>query len=190
MFARTDRLLLRPGWLEDAPALAQAIGHEDVARQLADIPGPYTVADAEVFLAQPHDQHVPEFLIFSRTGRSPRLIGGIGLHKADDGAYALNFWIARPYWGLGFATEAASLVLSIAKAHGLGPIIALHPHDNHASAQVLRKLGFHQTGRIVEKHVPHMGLSLRCVVVQHGDSRVDAHDMADELYSDRARIAA
>ena len=30
MFARTERLLLRPGWLEDAPALAQAIGEEAV----------------------------------------------------------------------------------------------------------------------------------------------------------------
>ena len=28
MFALTPRLTLRPGWPEDAPALARAIGHE------------------------------------------------------------------------------------------------------------------------------------------------------------------
>ena len=34
MFARTNRLLLRPGWMEDAPALARAIGDEAVVRNL------------------------------------------------------------------------------------------------------------------------------------------------------------
>lgn len=32
MFARTERLTLRPGWIEDAPALLAAIGHEAVVR--------------------------------------------------------------------------------------------------------------------------------------------------------------
>ncbi len=41
MFARTERLLLRPGWLEDAPALARAIGEEAVVRNLARAPWPY-----------------------------------------------------------------------------------------------------------------------------------------------------
>ena len=36
MFARTERLLLRPGWAEDAPALAQAIADEAIVRNLAD----------------------------------------------------------------------------------------------------------------------------------------------------------
>jgi RimJ/RimL family protein N-acetyltransferase len=47
MFVRTDRLLLRPGWIEDAPALARALGDEAIARNTAHIPWPYTVADAE-----------------------------------------------------------------------------------------------------------------------------------------------
>ena len=40
MFARTERLLLRPGWQEDAPALARAIGEEAVVRNLATAPWP------------------------------------------------------------------------------------------------------------------------------------------------------
>ena len=35
MFARTPRLLLRPGFPEDAPALAAAIADETIARNLA-----------------------------------------------------------------------------------------------------------------------------------------------------------
>jgi len=40
MFIRTERLFLRPGWVEDAPELARAIAHEPVVRMLARAPGP------------------------------------------------------------------------------------------------------------------------------------------------------
>ncbi|HEX8257817.1 MAG TPA: GNAT family N-acetyltransferase, partial [Allosphingosinicella sp.] len=40
MFARTDRLLLRPGWAEDAPALYAAIADEAIVRNLASAPWP------------------------------------------------------------------------------------------------------------------------------------------------------
>ena len=44
MFARTERLLLRPGWAEDAPALAAAIADEMIVRNLATAPWPYRLA--------------------------------------------------------------------------------------------------------------------------------------------------
>jgi len=53
MFARTPRLLLRPGFPEDAPALAGAIADETIARNLANIPWPYSMRDAEAYLASP-----------------------------------------------------------------------------------------------------------------------------------------
>ncbi len=59
MFARTRRLTLRPGWPEDAPALAQAIAHESVIAKLARAPWPYAVSDADAFLAQPRAGHDP-----------------------------------------------------------------------------------------------------------------------------------
>ena len=52
MFARTERLLLRPGWIEDAPAVHRAIADERVVRNLATAPWPYSLADAEAFLAR------------------------------------------------------------------------------------------------------------------------------------------
>ena len=67
MFARTERLLLRPGWAEDAPALARAIADEQVVRNLATAPWPYALEDAEAFLAAPRDPAMPSFLITERT---------------------------------------------------------------------------------------------------------------------------
>ena len=55
MFARTKRLLLRPGFAEDAEALARAIGDETIVRNLATAPWPYGEAEATAFLARPDD---------------------------------------------------------------------------------------------------------------------------------------
>ena len=76
MFARTKRLVLRPGWAEDAQALADAIGHEDVLRNLLRAPMPYETRDAEEFLNRGSDARLPDFLAFARTGAAPRLVGG------------------------------------------------------------------------------------------------------------------
>ncbi len=99
MFARTERLLLRPGWLEDAPALARAIGEEAVVRNLARAPWPYGMDEAQDFLGRPVDPAQPSFLIFARTGGAPRLVGGCGIAPSPEGPLEMGYWIARPYWG-------------------------------------------------------------------------------------------
>ena len=152
MFARTERLLLRPGWLEDGPALAKAIGDQAIVRNLASAPWPYEDDHARAFLARPLDPAFPALLAFARTGGAPRLIGSAGLGSAPDGRVELGFWIARPYWGLGFATEAAAAVVDMGKALGLSELDAAHFVDNPASGRVLSKLGFTPTGAIVERH--------------------------------------
>ena len=53
MFARTERLTLRPGWIEDASALTRAIAHECVVTKLARLPWPYDLLDAETYLTMP-----------------------------------------------------------------------------------------------------------------------------------------
>ncbi|HKX35788.1 MAG TPA: GNAT family N-acetyltransferase, partial [Rhizorhapis sp.] len=118
MFARTERLLLRPGWREDASALAAAIGDEGIIRNLARAPWPYAETDAAQFLERVQESALPQFLIFSRTLGAPRLVGGCGIMQ-DGTDLELGYWIARPYWGLGFATEASRAVVQIARAVNL-----------------------------------------------------------------------
>ncbi|MEH3122027.1 MAG: GNAT family N-acetyltransferase [Sphingomonas phyllosphaerae] len=147
MFALTPRLTLRPGWFEDAPALAQAIGHEAVVNRLARAPWPYTLEDAETFLSLPRGATEPRFAIIERGG-AHRLIGGIGLHRADNGDHELGYWLTPDAWGRGYATEAGRAVIDIARhALPLTRLTAYHHADNPASGAVLRKLGFVETGR-------------------------------------------
>jgi len=146
MFARTERLLLRPGWAEDAPALAAAIADEMIVRNLATAPWPYSLRDAEAFLAQPRDPILPSFLIFERTDGEPNLVGSCSLGRRPSGAVELGYWIARPYWGLGYATEAGLALVEIARALRLQNLEASYFLDNPASARVLEKLGFEAIG--------------------------------------------
>ncbi len=154
MFARTDRLLLRPGWMEDAPALFQAICDEHVIRNLASAPWPYSLSDAEAFLARegrsPADAR---WLISLRTDGAPQLIGSIGFGRDGSGDLEFGYWIARSHWGQGFATEAGRAVLDIARtALRLDRLVAGHFIDNPASGRVLKKLGFRETGETVARY--------------------------------------
>ncbi|HET7708031.1 MAG TPA: GNAT family N-acetyltransferase [Sphingomicrobium sp.] len=146
MFARTPRLFLRPGWAEDAPALAAAIADELIVRNLATAPWPYRLGDAEAFLAQPRDPAMPSFLIFERTNGAPALVGSCGLGRRPSGAVELGYWIARPYWGRGYATESGLALIDIARTLGLAQLEGSHFVDNPASGRVLEKLGFQPLG--------------------------------------------
>lgn len=151
MFARTERLLLRPGWAEDAPALARAIADETIVRNLSSAPWPFALRDAEAFLAAPRDPLLPSLLIFERTDGAPLLAGSCGLGRRPSGNVELGYWIARGQWGRGIATEAARALVAIARALGIGRLEASHFLDNPASGRVLEKLGFQSTGMIAPR---------------------------------------
>ncbi|MCA1654085.1 MAG: GNAT family N-acetyltransferase [Sphingomicrobium sp.] len=151
MFARTPRLLLRPGWAEDAPALSRAIADRQVVRHLTTAPWPYRLADAEAHLAAPRDPVLPSFLVFARTDGPPQLIGSCGLGRRASGRVELGYWIARAQWGRGYATEAGRALVEIAATLGLPALGASHFLDNPASGRVLERLGFVSTGLIAPR---------------------------------------
>jgi RimJ/RimL family protein N-acetyltransferase len=151
MFARTPRLLLRPGFPEDAPALVSAIADQAIVRNLAHAPWPYRMRDAEAFLASPRDPVLPSLLIFERGATAPQLAGACGLGRRPSGSVELGYWIARPFWGRGFATEACAAVIEIARALGILSLEGSHFTDNPASARVLEKLGFEPLGIVAPR---------------------------------------
>ncbi len=166
MFARTERLLLRPSWPEDATAIHDAINDENIVRNLARAPWPYDKQAAMEFAAQPQDICAPHFLLWKRTAGDPVLVGSCGLGRNEAGVLELGYWIARPYWGLGYATEAARAVIDIARMLGHSQIYAGHFADNPASGRVMRKLGFRATGTITKRHSRGRGHAVSCVDMQ------------------------
>jgi ribosomal-protein-alanine N-acetyltransferase len=141
----TPRLTLRPFRPDDAPAVQELAAAFEVADTTLNIPHPYPAGAAEAWIAthpaQWEDGTLAVFAIVARDMSS--LVGAIGLVIAPQHACAeLGYWIGKPYWGRGFATEAGRAVLHFA----FGPL-ALHRIEgrhftrNAPSGRVMRKLG-------------------------------------------------
>jgi RimJ/RimL family protein N-acetyltransferase len=145
MFLRTERLFLRPPWPEDAPELARAIGQEAVVRMLARVPWPYSEEHAHAWIAVARDPCLPTLLI-TLPAEGGRIVGSVGLH-VDGAEVEVGYWVAPADWGRGYATEALSGLLALARLAGHRRIVGRHAADNPASGRVLRKAGFRPTGR-------------------------------------------
>ena len=145
MFIRSERLFLRPGWPEDWTELLAAIADEGVVRNLARAPWPYTMEDAMAFARRPQAHRYPHFLITVPGAQGARIVGCAGLAPSEHET-ELGYWIARGYWGQGYATEAVRAVLRLAETLGHRRVVASHFADNPASGRVLLKSGFRRTG--------------------------------------------
>lgn len=147
MFHRSERLFLRPAWPEDAEGIFAGIGDQGVACNLARAPWPYTIESARQFLARPRSDALPQFLATMPRAEGSEIIGMVGLNREDAGI-ELGYWIARPYWGQGLASEAVGAVIEVARTLGIERLTAGHFTDNPASGRVLAKNGFVPTGEI------------------------------------------
>lgn len=150
----TPRLLLRPFRVADAARVAELAGERDVALNTLNIPHPYEHRHAEDWIASHATQlERMESVTYAITLRQAGLlIGAVGLilHVSDETA-ELGYWVGKPYWGNGYAAEAARAILAWGFEHfGLHRIHASHFPRNPASGRVLEKLGMRHEGRLRE----------------------------------------
>jgi [ribosomal protein S5]-alanine N-acetyltransferase len=140
----TERLLLRPSIADDIPQIVPLLNNFDVSKNLARVPYPYTEDDARTFLVRgAEDRARGQAYPFALTLRSDgRVIGGCGLRLQDNGVFELGYWLGKPYWGQGYASEGARRVAAFAFKDLKAPTLkASWFHDNPASGRVLEKLG-------------------------------------------------
>ena len=138
----TERLTLRPFRRSDAAAFAQLAGDWAVASMTSDIRYPLSEVQALAWLKPARGE--VRFAI----EREGRLIGGVGFYRRPSGAAELGFWLGRPWWGHGYATEASRAVIALGfRTRRLPGFSSAHFADNRASARVLAKLGFEPVGR-------------------------------------------
>ena len=143
---RTDRLVLRPYRLEDAPRLHALIDNWNIARMLTRVPHPYPAELAASWIAT-HDAERAAGQSHFAMEADGELVGATGLHVEDTGDIETGYWIGEPYWGKGYATEGARAMLEYGFAQlRLEQITAGHFVDNPASGRVLTKCGFRYTG--------------------------------------------
>lgn len=148
----TERLVLRRPVAADAAAIVAIVGDIEVSRYLARVPHPYTAQDAAFFL----DQIAPNEWVWAITLRDhDELIGMVGLTPEEGRETAeLGYWLAKPYWGQGIASEAARRIVEFGFAElGLPCITSGYFTGNPASGAVLLKLGFVEIGETMRSHL-------------------------------------
>jgi [ribosomal protein S5]-alanine N-acetyltransferase len=136
------RLILRRPQTEDAEAIQRLANDWEVAKRLARLPYPYTLENALFFLDEIASKELVWIAQHSETGE---LLGVAGLKPLEDaGTLELGYWLGRQFWGRGFGTEAANVVLDYAfGAPSTSAVTAGCFTDNLRSERLLKKLGFH-----------------------------------------------
>jgi RimJ/RimL family protein N-acetyltransferase/ubiquinone/menaquinone biosynthesis C-methylase UbiE len=147
---QTQRLILRPFTLADAPDVQRLAGEYEIAAMTLLIPHPYEDGMPQEWI-KTHTQEFEggtavNFAIVRRD--SGELCGaiGLGIDKVNHNA-ELGYWIGKPYWGQGYCTEAAKAVLQYGfEVMGLHRIHSIHFSHNPASGRVMQKIGMSYEG--------------------------------------------
>ncbi|UYN98613.1 MAG: GNAT family N-acetyltransferase [Devosia sp.] len=144
---RTERLVLSTPTMADAPAIAALCNNKNVHKWMARLPFPYTAEDARFFIEHivPSDTEACYGL-----RRGDDFIGVVGLTFSPGAVPELGYWLGEPYWGHGYATEAAQALVAAARAAGAGALGSRALLDNAGSRKVLAKTGFVETGTAIE----------------------------------------
>lgn len=153
----TPRLVLRTYTRHDIPALLPLIGAREIAATTLRIPHPYTQKDAEDLLRRSREENDTVRLAILLE-KSRTFIGGVGLRlEPDHHRGELGYWIGVPYWGNGYATEAARALLQYGfEELKLHRIYAEHYSGNPASGKILANLGMRQEG-CLRQHILKWG---------------------------------
>jgi RimJ/RimL family protein N-acetyltransferase len=153
----TERLVLRPFVLADAPAVQRLAGDREIAANTLLIPHPYPEGAAEEWIKGHDEQSTNQIFAISLRGVG-EAIGAIGLHVERKHERAeIGYWLGVPYWGHGYTTEAARAVVGYAFAEGgINRVFAYHFRCNPASGRVLLKLGMQPEGTM-RQHIVKWG---------------------------------
>ena len=133
---KTERLELRRWSDEDAGALVPLIDNLKVSRWLTRVPYPYTIEDARDFISRHRDQGAGDVFAVLHEGA---IIGCCSVGGE------LGYWLGEPYWGKGYATEAARVLVARHFTRTDAPLDSGYFSANAASKSVLTKLGFEPT---------------------------------------------
>lgn len=152
----TERLILRPFTLTDAPRVQALAGAPEIASTTLTVPHPYEDGMTEAWI----ETHATAFearsqAIFGIVLReTSELVGAMGLRIHEEHANAeLGYWIGVPYWNRGYASEAARSVIRFGFENlGLHRVYATHFVRNPASGRVMQKAGM-QYEATLRQHV-------------------------------------
>jgi RimJ/RimL family protein N-acetyltransferase len=143
----TERLVLRPPHDDDVEELAVLANNRRLAEMLGRMPFPYGEREARAFLAGTRSGSIAGCTYAVTLGGNGAFVGCAGLHPRAQGL-ELGYWIGEPYWGRGYATEAAHALVDLAfRATIIERLYVSCRVINSASQRVIHKCGFQYVGQ-------------------------------------------
>jgi len=146
----TERLRLRLLERGDAPAIERLAGDWEVARFTGSIPHPYPAGGALPWIEETRAEAASGKKLVAAVLRrvDDAFLGCVELDFGHGGGKGvLGYWIGRPYWGAGVASEAAAAMVAAGFRHfALARIEAVAQPANRRSIRVLEKLGLAREG--------------------------------------------
>lgn len=153
------RLVLRRPTRADAARLAELADDIVIAENLANLPHPYGIDDAYAWIDNTEVGPDRINLGIYRRDVADGFVGTISLMPRDGDRFVLGYWIGRPHWSAGYATEAAQMLCDLAFARlGAEAIAATTRVTNGASRRVLEKCGFQYAGQGMGPSLFHRGM--------------------------------
>lgn len=154
---RTARLTLRPFTAADAPQVQTLAGAYEIALNTLSIAHPYPEGAAAAWIATHETEYdenrVHHFAIAIEEDGNDNVAGSMGLMIKGEGIAELGYWVGVPFWGRGYASEAAEAILRYGfEQCGLHRIFACHFTRNPASGKVILKMGMQYEGTM-RQHV-------------------------------------
>lgn len=141
---------IRPLQLSDAEAVQRYAADERVARTTT-IPNPYPADGGATFVKEAVEAHANGEAFYFAILADGELIGVVGLRAVDreERSVRCGYAIAASHWGKGITTRAVALALRYAFCElGMDIVRASCLRRNPASARVLKKNGFQETGEL------------------------------------------
>jgi [ribosomal protein S5]-alanine N-acetyltransferase len=147
----TDRLLLRPLNLADAPSIREKASDWAIANTTISIPHPYPDGEAERYIArQLAAREAGHSVTFGIERKSLKGICGVFEIRDIEQEHSqaeLSFWIAAELWGQGYMSETVKPIIGFGFSNlSLNRLYAYHMLRNPGSGKVLQKNGFVQEG--------------------------------------------
>ncbi|WP_372423861.1 GNAT family N-acetyltransferase [Salinarimonas chemoclinalis] len=146
----TRRLWLRWPRHSDAASIVSLAGAREVAEMTARIPHPYPPDAAAPYVLEARRAAMEGAslrLAMAPKAQPTRLVGMIGIEPNAAGEAEIGYWLGRPFWGQGLATEAARTMIDAFFAFTEGEAVAASVRvGNPASRRVLEKSGFVSEG--------------------------------------------
>ncbi|WP_042222173.1 GNAT family N-acetyltransferase [Oceanobacillus manasiensis] len=152
----TQRLLLRLFEKSDAETIAELCNNINIYQNTLYLPYPYSVEDALTWMEPHRERFIAdksyEFAVTDK--ENGQLYGAIALSNNRAFQHGeIAYWIGEPFWGKGYATEAAQAIVQFAfEEKKLHKVFARYFGTNPASGRVLQKIGMKEEG-ILKEHV-------------------------------------